>query len=164
MLESCTDASTELILSDEIIENSEVLRLFLDAVVDLPSFDLDSAGVDEVLGLIKFCQKYDCATILLIINPHVKRDPGAKEEKETDNFDLFFYALALGDIDSAHRLLPMAARMTWSTDGESKSIHRVVNGASVMCVNSMSTACIERLSNLHWRCLVRASRLRTCGD
>jgi hypothetical protein len=151
----------EIILTDSKLENARILRLFLDLTCDRPFQNFDDIPCFDVLDLITLAEKYDCESILRTLLLYSKRSDAA-----ADAHFGFYYACRFDDLENAHRLLPLAAELYWTTDRGlgAKSVNGHADGASTLDITNMSLAWQARLPKKYYQALLRATRLRIEAD
>lgn len=163
MIRDCSSLEAqEIHFTDDNLERSAVLRPFLDMACDGPIPNIDILSVGIVLDLINLAKKYECGTGLRILRLCIRQvQPDFGHFLGGNCFHKFVFACNLDDLDTAARLLPLAAGQSWPIDagpGLDTHLVRSVPGASMLDPASLSTIWIDRLPRKYFLALLRASR------
>lgn len=169
MLESCPTATDEIQLTDDDLECSDILRMLLDLVCGDPFTQFDDLNIFDVIKLIKLADKYECAMALQLLALLTAKDPTLVYDGIS--LERFFYACALGDIETAYHYFIDAATTIWTQsmlrnlDSSKRGIGPgfSVEGAEALDTTAMGSHFVDVLPRKCFLSLLRANRLRL-GD
>jgi hypothetical protein len=157
---SSSGPAPEILLTDTLLERALVLRLLLDLACGRLFKDFDNLNCFEVLDLISLAEKYDCEAVLSIVSLYSRR-----LDADADSHRNFYYACRLDDLQTAHHLLPRAAKYSWVGDDGlgAKSVNGRPAMSCTMDVTVMPVEWQDRLPRKYFHALLRATRLRLEG-